>query len=112
MTTSVKNLIPGSVVSISPTVYYIVPKLIYTKITQMLLTNNTSQSVSITIYLAQGEGAPAVEDIAIPSRVLAPNEVWVPYPLIGAVLSPGNTIQAVSNTADAVIIKASGLEIS
>ena len=112
MTTSIKTLIQGTVVSTTPTVYYTAPANVYAKITQMLFNNNTTASVSITVYLCAGAGTPSRADIAIPSRTLVANEVWVPYPIIGAVLAPGGTIQIVANTANAIIAKASGLEIS
>lgn len=109
---SVKTLVQGSALTTSAAVYYTAPAGTSTRITQISVCNNDSVNRTFSLYLVADASAPASIDNIIKSKTLTPAETWVPYPMLGAVISEGGTIQGVADTGAVVILKVSGVEIT
>lgn len=104
-----KSLVPGSQLTTSAVVYYTVPTLTTTIITQMTLTNTTAGAVSATISIVNGAGAPAaINQLAIVN--LAAYETKAVGTANKHIMSPGFTIQALASAGASITIKASGIE--
>ena len=113
MATLAKSLIEGSQLTTSAAVYYTTPASATAIIKNLTLTNTSAGAVTYIVYLKQdGAGAPAAKD-QIVAGTLSPTGVAGSTVVIGSAthaLKAGGTIQALSNTATAVTIKATGLE--
>lgn len=83
-----------------------------TRLTEMVLVNDTTTAVTATLYHVVGAGAPAVAD-------LIANQISIPgdgYPVIlqlsGITLNPGDTWQALASVAAQVSWHLYGIEMS
>lgn len=114
MATITKSLVPGSQLTTSTAIYYTVPASTKAIIKQMTVTNTTAGAVTYTIHLVNDAGAPTAPDQLITGS-LAPSGSTGSTVVVGSanghVLETGYTIQALSNTATAVTLKVSGLEV-
>lgn len=93
-------------------ILYTTPLAASTKITQISVTNTDSSPQTFSIFLTPGILAPTAFEEVIKSKVLAPNETWMCYPLYSTIIKAGSSIQAVASIADKLIITASGLDIA
>lgn len=82
------------------------------KITQISVTNTDSSAQSFSLYITPGIAAPASYEEVIKSKVLAPNETWMCYPLYSTIIKASSSIQAVASIADKLVITSSGLDIA
>lgn len=112
MAYTAKALIPGSTLTTAAAVYYTVPPGVNTRITQFSLTNTDAVARTVSVYLVDNAAAPTAADTLIKDKTLAAGETWVPYQALGAVLSPGGTIQLIADAVSVVTVKASGLELT
>ena len=109
---SPKQMIAPQFIPATIGVLYTSPVSAQSKITQISVTNTDSTSQTFSIYLTPGIAAPASYEEVIKSKVLAPNETWMCYPLYSTIIKAGSSIQAISSIADKLIITASGLDIA
>jgi hypothetical protein len=107
-----KPLVQGSTLTTAAAVYYTAPTGVSTRITQMSVTNTDSVARTISIYVCASSAAPGTVDTSIKSKTLQPNETWVPYQVLGTVLSAGGTLQALADANSVVVMKASGIELT
>lgn len=105
-------IIQGSTLTATPAVYYTSPTGTYTRVTQFSLTNTDTSPRIVQVYLCTSSAAPTTADFIVKNKTLAVAETWVPYQALGAVLSPGYTIQLSADSAGVVVAKASGIQLS
>lgn len=105
-------IIQGSLLTTAAAVYYTTPKSTATKITQLTVTNTDTVVRTVSLYLASSSASPTTADIVVKAKAIQPNETWVAYPLVGAILAADTTVQAEADAAGVVVIKASGIELS
>lgn len=112
MAYTAKTLVQGTALGTAAGILYTAPAGTYARVTQCSLANTDSVPRTVTVYLVDDALAPGVADTAVKSKTLAANETWVPYQILGAVISPGGTLQALCDAAAVVVFKASGLELT
>lgn len=94
MPISQKNVVPGAVLSAAAAIYYTVPILTRSRICNATLTNTTAAPVACTVHLVTTGDAPAAKNQKISARPIAAGETYLCPELIGRILEPGDTIQA------------------
>lgn len=105
---SIKKLARAEITAVAAT-YYTVPASQFAQITAATLTNKTAAPVTATIYIVDSGGSTAdanaliVESLSVPAN----DVVGVPE-LIGQVLEPGETIQALAASGSAITLFVSG----
>ena len=107
-----KQMIAPQFIPAAIGILYTAPVSVQSKITQISVTNTDSSAQSFSIFLTPGIAAPTSYEEVIKSKVLAPNETWIVYPLYSSIIKAGSSIQAVASIADKLIITASGLDIA
>ncbi|CAB4168959.1 hypothetical protein UFOVP581_25 [uncultured Caudovirales phage] len=110
MTVSIKNIVPAKFAENAQTTQY-TAALVKAVIDKFTATNTSASNASIDVNLTLG-GAAAGSNLIIKSRVLLPNETYTFPELVGHVLEPTGTISTIASTASAIVIRASGREIS
>lgn len=112
MSVSYKRLIPGSVMTGAPVVYYTAPTGTVSRqaiIQRLIINNTTGGAVAIKVFIVPVGGAAGAASTIINQPALAANGTYVGWEAEGMTLQPGETIQAQGNGAS---IMASGNEIS
>jgi hypothetical protein len=109
---SQKQMIAPQFISATTGILYTSPASVQSKITQMSVTNTDSSAQTFSLYITPGIAAPAAYEAVIKSKVLAPNETWICYPLYSAIIKAGSSIQAVASIADKIVITASCIDIA
>ena len=110
MTVSIKNIIPSKFAENSQTTQY-TATLVKAVIDKFTATNTSASNASIDVNLTPS-GTAAGSNLIVKSRVLLPNETYTFPELVGHVLEPTGTISTIASAASAVVIRASGREIS
>lgn len=95
MTISQKNIVPGVVLTAAAAIYHTAPALTRERISNATLTNTTAGAVACTVYTVTGAGAPIAAQAKISARPIGIGETYPCPELIGRVLEPGDTIQAI-----------------
>lgn len=83
-----------------------------TRIDKMTLANPTATPRSVTIFWVPSGGAADGTNTIIFQRFLNAGETWDVSPMIGHTLAIGDTIQALASAAAAVVIAASGTQVT
>ena len=104
-------LIQGASIAASVTTYYTSPSLTTTRITQMVLANTDSVAHTVTIYLTPTVSPAVITDLVVTVN-LAAGQSYVVYQVNNLVMNPGGSIQAVTDTASVITLKASGILIN
>ena len=107
-----KPLVAGSLLTNAVATYYTTPSGTYTRITQASLCNTDSTTRTVSIYVVASGGSATAQYERIKSKTLAVNETWVPYQILGKMLAPGDTIQAVCDAGSVVSFDVSGIELT
>lgn len=112
MTISLKNLVPGSVLTAAFVSYYTAPAGTAARINNATLTNFDVVARTATVAIVPSGGAAATSNESIVAKSLQPNETYNCPELIGKNVMPGGTIQALASLGSAVTLMVSGLEQS
>lgn len=78
----------------------------------MTLTNTSGNPVASTVHLVPSGGSPTASNRIISGKVLAAGESYTCPEAINQVLAAGGSIQGLADTASAISMVASGVEIS
>lgn len=112
MTISLKNLVPGSVLTAAFVTYYTAPLGTSARINNATVTNFDVVARTVTIAIVPSAGAAATSNEPIVAKSLQPGETYNCPELIGKNVMPGGTIQALASAVTAVTLMISGLEQS
>ena len=84
-----------------------------TVITRMVMANSTASAATVTVYRVPSAGTPGAGNVIVSGRsiVAAPGTDLMPE-IVGMVLGPGDTIQALAGTASAINAFASGYVVT
>ncbi len=83
-----------------------------TRLTAMVLVNDTTTAATVTLYHVVGAGAPAVADL-IANGISVPGDGYpVILPLSGITLNPADTWQALASVAAQISWHLYGIEMS
>lgn len=111
MTVTAKTLIAAKHAENSQTTQYTAAgcKTIIDKFT---ITNTSGSNATITVALVVSGGTAATSNTITSSKSVAPGESYVCPELVGHILEPGGFISTLAGTATALVIRASGREIT
>jgi hypothetical protein len=76
------------------------------------VSNNTASVATIAVNLVVSAGSAGATNLILPAKSIAPGEVYTCPELVGQVLEPEGFISTIAGTASALVIRASGREIS
>lgn len=94
MPISQKNIVPGVALTAAAAPYYTAPALTRARICNATLTNTTGAPVAVTVHIVPSAGVPNAANQKISARPLGALETYPCPELIGRVLEPGDSIQA------------------
>lgn len=103
--------VQDAVLGTSASVLYTAPANTVARLSSVTLTNQTASAVSVSVYLVRAGGSPGMQNRVVAPYVLAPNEAWT-CPHLNHNLNPGDTLQALADTASAVSVYGSVIEMS
>lgn len=103
-----KRLVDGAQLTAAAVTYFTVPDNSLTTISALSVTNTTATARTVTVYLVPSGGAAGAANVICSARVVAPGETYNVAGAIGQTLAAGGTIQAMSDTAAALTLVASG----
>ncbi len=112
MTISLKNLVPGSVLTNAAATYYTAPLGTSARINNATLTNFDTVARTVTVGISASAAAIGTSNECILVKSIQPNETYNCPELIGKNVLPGGTIQAFASANTAVTFMVSGLEQS
>lgn len=112
MTISLKNLVPGSVLTNAAATYYPAPLGTSARINNATLTNFDVVARTVTVAIVPSGGAIGTSNECIVGKSLQPNETYNCPELVGKNILTGGTIQAFASANAAVAFMVSGLEQS
>ncbi len=107
-----KALNNGATLTNAVATYYTVPAGAVTTITQASLVNSDVANRTVSVYVVPAAGTAGVSNIRIKSKVLVPNETWVPFAVIGKKMAAGSTVQAICDANSVVSFDLSGTEVT
>ncbi len=90
-----KNIVPGAVLTAVAAIYYTAPALTRVRICNATLVSPTlGAPVAATVHIVPSGGAVGVANRKISARPIGIDETYTCPELIGRILEPGDTIQA------------------
>lgn len=107
-----KALVDDVQIAASTTTYYTAPEGTRTRITQCSITNNDSVARTFSINIVPSGGSASATNRLIYNKTLMPEESYVPYQILGAVLEPGSTLRAIASAAGQLSFYVSGIELT
>jgi len=83
-----------------------------TVIDKFTATNTSAANETISVNLVPVGGTAGASNLIVDTRTIAPNETYTFPELVGQVLSPSGFISTIASDATAIVIRASGREIT
>lgn len=111
MAVTAKKLFAPAQLTASAATYYIVPANTSCLIKKITATNNDTVARTVTIYLVPSGGSAGVTNIIMKTKAIAAAETYEFTEIEGHVISTGDTIQALADSASQVTFQGSGVEI-
>ena len=99
MTVGQKNIVPGVVLGATVATYHTAPASTRERICNATLTNDTAAVITCTVHVVSSGGSAGTLNKKISAYPLAPGETYTCPELIGRVLEPGDSIQALGDGA-------------
>jgi len=112
MTVTAKALFEPLQAQNAETSQYVTPAGTRTIIDKFTGTNTTGAAATLTVKLVASGGAAAVTNTIVSAKTLAAGETYTFPEVVGHVLNPGDFISTIASTAAAIVIRASGREVS
>lgn len=75
-------------------------------------TNTSGANVTISVNIVPNGGTAGGTNLVVDTRTIAPNETYTFPELVGHVVPPSGFISTIAGTASAIVIRASGREIT
>jgi hypothetical protein len=111
VTVSVKVLVPAKYAENAQTTQYI-SSGVTTTIDKFTATNISSSGATISVNLVTNAGAAGNTNLITKTKALQAGEVYTFPELVGQVLSAGDFISTIADTASAINIRVSGREVT
>jgi hypothetical protein len=106
-----EKIIPGSQLTGSAATYYTAPANTRTIITSMSLCNTTATARTVTIYLIPSGGSASDSNTIVKNCLVPAYDTRVVYEAQRQVIKTAGFIQALADSASAVTLQASGVEV-
>lgn len=94
------------------TTQYTTPAATTTVVDKFTITNVTGAAATISVHLVTTGGTADASNVILDERGIAPGETFDATMLAGHVIEPGGFISTLAGTASALVISASGREIT
>ena len=111
MTVTVKNIIPAKLMENAQTTQYTAVACT-ASITQCSVTNVDTANRTFSVNLVAPAGSAATSNLIIDEKTIVPGETYLCPELINQTLPPGGFISTIASAANALVIRASGREIT
>lgn len=111
MAITIKNIIPRKQMESAQTTQYTAQN-VTTIIDKFTVSNTSAANVTFSVNLVGSGGVTGSGNLVLPSRTLAPNEVYTCPELVGQVLQSGGFISTIAGAAASLTMSASGREIT
>jgi hypothetical protein len=111
MAVTVKNLVPGSLLAAAMAPYY-TATLVKAILDKVTLCNTTAAAVTIDLHLVPAGGSATAANKVLDAVSINRHTTYSAVDVVGHVLEPGGTIQAVASSAAAVSLRVSGREVA
>lgn len=111
MAVTVKNIIPRKQMENAQTTQYTAQN-VTTIIDKFTVSNTSVANVTFSVNLVGSGGTAGNSNLVLPSRTLAPNEVYTCPELVGQVLPSGGFISTIAGAATSLTLSASGREFT
>lgn len=112
MTVRASRLVQGAQLTNVVATYYTAPTGTTAVIKRAVFSNTTASPQTITVNVVTSGGTASAANQIINARTIAPGETYVSPELAGMVISPAETVQAVSSAGAAITFMASGILIT
>lgn len=111
MTITVKNIIPRKFAEDTQTTQYTAAncKAVIDKFTA---TNTSGSAVTISVNLVPDAGSATTSNLVVSAKSIQAGETYNLYELVGQSLESGGFISTICSTASALVISATGREIT
>ena len=83
-----------------------------TSIVKFTATNVSGINATLSINLVASGGASGTSNLVLKTRTIAPNETYTCPEVVGHSLEPSGSISTLAGAASAIVIRASGREIT
>jgi hypothetical protein len=111
MTVRVLNIIPRKQAENAQTTQYTAIN-VTALIDKFTITNTSVNNVVFSVNLVAAAGSPALSNLVLNARTIAPKETYSAVELVGQVLEAGGFISTLAGAAASLTISASGREIT
>ena len=111
MTITPIQLVPAQYLTNTVAIYY-TSSNIKTRIDKATFTNNDNTSHTISVYLVPNGASPNASNLITNRRSISAGITWLGTDLIGHILGPGDSIQALADTTNVVAFAAAGVTVS
>lgn len=86
-----------------------VPNGVVSVITQLLFTNTSTSTRTVTVHTVEASGSVAPTNKSV-SRAVAPGTSWAPFEMVNTRLSAGMSLQALQDVGTDVNVLCSGID--
>jgi hypothetical protein len=111
MATTNTSLAEGSQLTAATATYYTSPANTTTIIKKLTVTNTSASAATLTLYLVASGGSAGASKTVTSAKAIAAGATYEAFEAENHVLLPGDTLQALSGTASALTLKASGIQV-
>lgn len=112
MAVTPKRLVSGSQLTTSAATYYTAGAIVAARIDKCVAANNSGSAATMTLHLVPSGGTADDTNKIIKTKSINAGEVYTCPEVVGHVLTPGGTIQALASAGTSITLMASGVEIT
>jgi hypothetical protein len=111
MTITAKQLIAPQHITNTAATYYTATR-VTGRADMMTATNTDTAAHTLTVHIVPSAGSAAAGNKIISAKSIMPGETYVCYEMLGQNIPSGSFIQALADANTAIVLTASGIEIS
>lgn len=108
MTVTAATLLEATQVANTQVTQYTAPASMRVIVDKFTATNNTGGAVTLTVNVVPSGGTAVTANIILNTRTIAAGECYTCPEIVGQILTAGAFISTISNTNNAITIRASG----
>lgn len=108
---TIKKLVAGSQIAATVTTYYTVGTNLRAVLTQVTLTNTTTTARTVDLHLIPSGGTASASNQILSDFPVPANSTKAVFVAVGHVMHTGDFIQAACDSASAVTLQVSGVEV-
>ena len=112
MTVVAKALLEAKYAESSQTTQVTSPTGVRTIVDKFTATNVTASAATLAVNIVESGGAASAANLILDGKTLAAHETYTCPELAGQILNAGDFVSTIAGTATAIVIRASGREVS